>query len=46
MRLSGSFAVSADVNFFFIPVIRAQKESRLAPPSGCGRFNVPPVSAL
>jgi hypothetical protein len=31
---SGSLAVFALVNFFFIPSIRAQKESRLLPPSG------------
>jgi len=38
----GSFAVFADVNFFFIPLIRAQKESRLDPPSGCGGFKFIP----
>jgi hypothetical protein len=38
MRLFGSFAVLAEVNFFFIPVILAQKESRREPPSGWGRF--------
>ena len=30
----GSFAVFSLVNFFFIPFIRAQKESRRGPPSG------------
>jgi hypothetical protein len=30
----GSLAVFALVNFFFIPFIRAQKESRRGPPSG------------
>jgi hypothetical protein len=34
IRELGSFAVLALVNFFFIPVILAQKESRLLPPSG------------
>ena len=38
MRLFGSFAVLADVNFFFIPDIRAQNDFFLAPPSGCGAF--------
>jgi hypothetical protein len=36
---SGSLAVSALVSFAFIPFIRAQKESRLLPPSGWGRFS-------
>jgi hypothetical protein len=36
---SGSLAVSALVNFFFIPDILAQKESRLLPPFGWGAFN-------
>jgi hypothetical protein len=35
----GSFAVFSLVNFFFIPFIRAQKESRRGPPSGCGAFS-------
>jgi hypothetical protein len=39
IRLFGSLAVFADVNFFFMPFIRAQKLSRRAPPSGCGAFN-------
>jgi hypothetical protein len=34
IREFGSFAVLALVNFFFKPVILAQKESRLLPPSG------------
>jgi len=34
IRLFGSLAVLAEVSFFFIPVILAQKESRLLPPSG------------
>jgi len=38
----GSFAVFEDVNFFFIPLILAQKESRLDPPSGCGGFKLCP----
>ena len=38
MRLSGSLAVLALVSFFFMPLILAQKESRLLPPSGCGAF--------
>jgi hypothetical protein len=38
MRLFGSLAVFAEVSFFFIPVILAQKESRREPPSGCGLF--------
>jgi len=38
MRLLGSLAVLADVSFFFIPFIRAQKESLRGPPSGCGAF--------
>jgi len=32
-------AVFADVSFFFIPFMRAQKLSRLGPPSGWGGFN-------
>ena len=39
MRLSGSLAVLALVSFFFMPLILAQKESRLLPPSGWGAFN-------
>jgi hypothetical protein len=39
MRLFGSLAVFAEVSFFFIPFIRAQKESRRGPPSGCGAFS-------
>jgi hypothetical protein len=39
IRLFGSFAVLGEVSFFFIPFIRAQKESRLEPPSGWGAFN-------
>jgi len=41
---SGSFAVLALVNFFFIPVILAQKESRRLPPSGWGRFKFMPCA--
>ena len=46
MREFGSFAVLALVSFFFMPRIRAQKEFRLDPPSGCGRFKLPPVARL
>lgn len=42
MREFGSFAVLALVSFFFIPVILAQKESRLLPPSGWGGFKFMP----
>ena len=42
MRESGSLAVLADVNFFFIPSILAQKESRREPPSGWGGFKFMP----
>jgi len=35
-------AVFSLVNFFFIPVILAQKESRRAPPSGWGGFKFMP----
>ena len=42
MRLLGSLAVLALVSFFFIPDIRAQKESRLLPPSGWGAFRFMP----
>jgi hypothetical protein len=38
----GSFAVLADVNRFFIPHIRLQKESLLLPPLGCGAPNLEP----
>jgi len=44
--LSGSFAVFSLVNFRFMPFIRAQKESRRLPPSGCGRLRFPPVARL
>jgi hypothetical protein len=48
MRESGSLAVLADVSFFFIPDILAQKDFFLEPPSGCGRFNpgLPGLAAL
>ena len=48
MRLFGSLAVFAEVRFFFIPFIRAQKESLREPPSGCGGFNpgLPGLAAL
>lgn len=42
MRLLGSLAVLALVSFFFIPLILAQKESRLLPPSGWGGFRFIP----
>jgi len=42
MREFGSLAVLADVNFFFIPSILAQKESRREPPSGWGAFKFIP----
>jgi hypothetical protein len=42
MRESGSLAVFGDVNFFFIPSILAQKESRREPPSGWGGFKFIP----
>ena len=38
MREFGSFAVFALVSFFFMPSMRAQKESRRLPPSGWGAF--------
>jgi hypothetical protein len=44
MRLSGSLAVFALVSFFFMPDIRAQKESRLLPPSGWGGFKFMPCA--
>jgi hypothetical protein len=48
MRLFGSLAVLDEVNFFFVPVILAQKESRREPPSGWGRFKpgFPGLAAL
>lgn len=42
MRESGSLAVLAEVSFFFMPVIRAQNESRREPPSGCGGLRFMP----
>jgi len=42
IRLSGSLAVLVEVNFFFIPSILAQKESRRLPPSGWGGFKFIP----
>jgi hypothetical protein len=45
MRLLGSFAVLADVSFFFIPDILAQNDFLRLPPSGCGAFN-PGLSGL
>ena len=42
MRLFGSLAVFALVNFFFMPLILAQKESRRLPPSGWGGFKFMP----
>jgi hypothetical protein len=39
IREFGSFAVFAEVSFFFMPVIRAQKLFFRGPPSGCGAFN-------
>ena len=46
MRESGSLAVFEEVSFFFIPPILAQNDFLREPPSGCGAFNVPPVSRL
>ncbi len=46
IRLSGSFAVAADVSFFFMPPMRAQKDRFRGPPSGCGALRLPPVSRL
>jgi hypothetical protein len=40
--LFGSWAVFSEVNFFFIPVILAQKEFFLNPPSGWGGFKFIP----
>ena len=45
MRLSGSFAVLAEVNFFFMPDILAQNDFLRLPPSGCGAFS-PGLSGL
>ena len=42
MREFGSLAVFSLVNFFFMPVILAQKESRREPPSGWGGFKFMP----
>ena len=42
IRLFGSLAVFSLVIFFFMPVIRAQKESRRLPPSGCGGLRFMP----
>ena len=42
MREFGSLAVFSLVSFFFIPLILAQKESRLLPPSGWGGFKFIP----
>jgi len=42
MRESGSLAVLALVFFFFMPSIRAQKESLRGPPSGWGGFKFMP----
>ena len=42
MRESGSLAVLAEVSFFFMPSILAQKESRREPPSGWGGFKFMP----
>jgi hypothetical protein len=42
IREFGSFAVFSEVNFFFMPVIRAQNESLRDPPSGCGGFRFIP----
>ena len=44
MRLLGSLAVFSLVSFFFMPDIRAQKESRLLPPSGWGGFKFIPCA--
>ena len=44
MREFGSLAVSALVNFFFMPPILAQKESRREPPSGWGGFKFMPCA--
>jgi hypothetical protein len=44
IRESGSLAVLAEVSFFFMPLILAQKESRREPPSGWGRFKFMPCA--
>jgi hypothetical protein len=44
MREFGSLAVFALVNFFFMPLILAQKESRREPPSGWGGFKFIPCA--
>jgi hypothetical protein len=44
MREFGSFAVFAEVSFFFMPLILAQKESRREPPSGWGGFKFMPCA--
>ena len=44
MRESGSLAVLAEVSFFFMPLILAQKESRREPPSGWGGFKFMPCA--
>jgi hypothetical protein len=46
MREFGSLAVFALVNFFFIPLMRAQNDFLRDPPSGCGRFKLLPVARL
>jgi hypothetical protein len=48
MRLSGSFAVLAEVNFFLMPDILAQNDFLRLPPSGCGAFSpgLPGLAAL
>jgi hypothetical protein len=46
IREFGSFAVFELVSFFFMPFMRAQKESRRDPPSGCGALRCPPVALL
>jgi hypothetical protein len=39
MRLFGSLAVFFEVNFFFMPVILAQKLALREPPSGWGALS-------
>lgn len=46
IRLSGSLAVFLLVNLSFIPCIRAQNESLLEPPSGCGALRLASFSRL
>jgi hypothetical protein len=48
IRLFGSLAVLALVNFFFMPVILAQNDFLREPPSGCGAFKpgLPGLAAL